>query len=197
MLQSVRVMGELEARQCLDRIRAGLISVATEVRRFHDGEGWRALGYLTFEECVGRELGISKQHGYRLLEASHIREELAHSLPASNIDVTSFQPSDTQLLELLPLPANRRVEIARQVDFSTKTVRELRQIVREAKATLDIKVQETRAEQPPLPRPSVPALPQDVRIEVADAGEMPLSDDSIDLIVTSPPYGLFDAEGEE
>jgi site-specific DNA-methyltransferase (adenine-specific) len=70
------------------------------------------------------------------------------------------------------------------------SVRDLRKVVREAKATLEIRVQEARVEQPLLPRPLPAPLPQDIRIEVADAGALPLPDDSVDLIVTSPPYGL-------
>ena len=51
-----------------------------------------------------------------------------------------------------------------------------------------------RAARASLPKPprqaSVLALPSSVRLDVADAAALPLEADSVDLIVTSPPYGL-------
>jgi site-specific DNA-methyltransferase (adenine-specific) len=43
---------------------------------------------------------------------------------------------------------------------------------------------------PPPPPPVALRLPETVRLEVADALALPLADASVDLIVTSPPYGL-------
>jgi site-specific DNA-methyltransferase (adenine-specific) len=49
-----------------------------------------------------------------------------------------------------------------------------------------IEKQERRSE----PKPAVEATTLPARIEVADARNLPLNDEVVDLIVTSPPYGL-------
>jgi ParB-like chromosome segregation protein Spo0J len=43
---------------------------------------------------------------------------------------------------------------------------------------------------PTLRQAPILPLPDTVRLEVADASSLPLADESVDLIVTSPPYGV-------
>lgn len=118
---------ESEAREQIKRIKGHWQAFWFELKDFHDRQGWLALGYDTFEDCVDKELGISKVHAYRLIAAATMREELA-----SNPGVTLELASERQLRELKPLEPEQRLEVARRIDFATTPVREVREIVREA-----------------------------------------------------------------
>jgi site-specific DNA-methyltransferase (adenine-specific) len=180
--------GESDARAQLQRIKGHWQAFWFELKDFHDRRLWLALGYESgyrgFLACVKAELDIGPAHAYRLIEAAGIREELG-IIPGDN----ASEATERQLRELKPLPAPVRLEIAQRIDFAATPVRELRQIVKQAKAEIAVKVEERRAAEPPKPIPLM-RLPSDVTLTVADAAALPLPDGCIDLVVTSPPYGL-------
>lgn len=109
---------------------------------------------------------------------SHDVTELPPKL--SDLGVTKKQSSDWQRMAKVPETVfTAHVEQAQRKGEALTTsgvVQVARQIEREAR----------RAEPKPVVEPtSVPA-----RIEMADARNLPLEDETVDLIVTSPPYGL-------
>lgn len=60
----------------------------------------------------------------------------------------------------------------------------------------DVEMARRREEAAALAAPEPARIPDTVRVEVADARDLPLADETVDLIVTSPPYALeVDYEG--
>jgi hypothetical protein len=60
------------ARAQMDRLRQGWCDFWFELRDFHERQGWVALGYGNFKECVGVELGFTERRAYQLLDAARV-----------------------------------------------------------------------------------------------------------------------------
>jgi DNA modification methylase len=97
-----------------------------------------------------------------------------------DLGITHRQSSDWQRIARIPAPVfEQHVEEVTKAGKALTTdgiVKVARQIEREIRA----------AE----PKPIVPLSSIPARIEVADARSLPLEDETVDLIVTSPPYAL-------
>jgi hypothetical protein len=65
-------MNEVEARECAARIKKGLDSIRVDVFNLYERQGWRALGYSSWRECVSQEFEHSERHLYRLLTAAKV-----------------------------------------------------------------------------------------------------------------------------
>ena len=79
-------MTEFEARETVRRIRAGIEGIGELLIELDDHEGWRALGYPSWRECVQNELGCGKTYEYDRMRAARINLELsaiAETLPAN------------------------------------------------------------------------------------------------------------------
>lgn len=72
-----RVMSKDEAQACVRAIRNGFEGVFQKFAELYDREGWRALGYTSWRECIKEEFGYQKSHAYRMLAAARV--ELALS----------------------------------------------------------------------------------------------------------------------
>jgi hypothetical protein len=110
------LMDRDEAERCVHRIRDGMDSIRADVLRLHEGEGWKALGYGSWRECVVAEFGQSQRHLYQLLTAAKIEREL---LLAGEDDFRAMAQTpipERQLRELARLPdAESRREVWQQV----------------------------------------------------------------------------------
>lgn len=188
----VSALSATEARAQIGRIRLLGEQLWYELRDFYEQRGWVVLGYASFAECVKQELGMTERRAFYLLDAANIKA----SLDSYDVVATTGMLS-SHAVELKPLPPPLRIEVAKQVDFSQTSVRELRKIVREAKVTLEAKVEEQKAARPVVELPAAPVLPDNVSIRQGDAAALPLFSESVDLIVTSPPYGLDKAYGSD
>ena len=73
----ITLMTETEARAAVDRIKAGLENIRAELFALRERDGWRALGYSSFQDCVQAEFQMSKQHAHRLLSAYAVDRILA------------------------------------------------------------------------------------------------------------------------
>lgn len=104
----------------------------------------------------------------REIESSRRREDVGWS---HHREVAALPPEDQEAL--LDLAADKGM-----------TRHDLRQKVKEVKQERAVEAALSQ------PAPSPLLIPQNVRIEVADARKMPLPDGSVHLIVTSPPYGV-------
>mgnify|MGYP001572363411 CR=1 FL=1 len=122
-------MTEEEARTQIQRIKSHYQSFWFQLSEFHNRKGWLALGYSSFKACVETELGLSERRAYQLLDAASIRTDLDTEHMFS-ID----QATEGQLRELKALEPEQRVEVARQIDFASTSVREVREIVNEVKS---------------------------------------------------------------
>jgi hypothetical protein len=121
-----QILSTAEARARIARIKDHLQTLWSELWDFHERQGWLALGYTSFKECVEQELGLSERRAYQLLDAARIRAELDTEPGFSIVHAT-----ERQLRELKPLSLEQRVEVALAVDFNNTTVRELHEIVQQ------------------------------------------------------------------
>lgn len=98
----------------------------------------------------------------------------------SDLAITRRQSSDWQLVARVPEPIFRE-----HVDRITTAQRPLT-----TAGLVEVARRIKRLERAAETKPIAVLARHDVRVEVADATALPLDDESVDLIVTSPPYGL-------
>jgi hypothetical protein len=66
-----------EAHACIERIKGSLESVRAELFDLREREGWAALGYASFKDCIQDEFQMSEQRAYQLLNAFVVDRILA------------------------------------------------------------------------------------------------------------------------
>ena len=67
------MMTEEEARTCVEQINQNLANVRALLLELHEREGWRALGYDSWSQCVQAEFGDRhRSYLYRQLDAARI-----------------------------------------------------------------------------------------------------------------------------
>lgn len=100
----VVVMTKDEARACVERIKALSEELAPLLMDLRDREGWRALGYKTWQECLKHEFQLSRQRAHQLIN-SHIVERVLTSLPPgpASTMVDAGKLNERQKRELMPL----------------------------------------------------------------------------------------------
>jgi len=170
-----------EARATVGAIRDNLEHARRLVLDLHERRGWAALGYGSWEACVSSEFGRHRSTLFRYLQAARIER---------NLDGASRNVATThQLVALAPLAAEEQpvvwAKAVRTAPDGKPNLADLRRLVKARQE----EVKAERAAIPPAPKPE-PLLPISARLEVASATALPLADNSVDLIVTSPPYGL-------
>jgi hypothetical protein len=65
---------ESEARSLVERIRSHINDARLLVLELYEKEGWKALGYTSWRECVVAEFEQSKSTLYRTLDAALIEK---------------------------------------------------------------------------------------------------------------------------
>ena len=70
-----------EARKRVTQINSMVNNIRALVLDFHDREGWKALGYENWAECVQKEFSIGQSHVYRLFEAAKIEARINENSP--------------------------------------------------------------------------------------------------------------------
>lgn len=96
--------------------------------------------------------------------------------------------------EVADLPAEDANELLTEASQDGLSVREIADRAKERKQVIAAEAALSQ------PAPSPQMVPPSVRIEQGDARSLPLDDESVHLIVTSPPYGvgkLYEAGGDE
>jgi N6-adenosine-specific RNA methylase IME4 len=91
----ISVMTAEEATLCRDKIKAGISDVRVLVLDFQEREGWKALGYDSWRECVIAEFGQSQSQVYRLLDAAKVDAAIS---PMGEISLP-----ERQARELMPV----------------------------------------------------------------------------------------------
>jgi len=112
-----KMMTEEEARKRVISINSGMNNVRFLLLDFYEREGWRALGYESWRECVTAEFGQSKTHLYRQLEAAQIESRILqaevtslHNVAApisqaeENKEESSFSPIGEKSESKIPCP---------------------------------------------------------------------------------------------
>jgi hypothetical protein len=72
----VRPMVEKEARDCVDRINENMNDVRSLVYDLYVREGWSALGYESWRECVTKEFQQNERYLYRELESAQAEKNI-------------------------------------------------------------------------------------------------------------------------
>lgn len=101
-------MDEKEARECLRRINSHLGSLRTLVLDLYERQGWVALGYGSWRECVTNEFEHKQSRLYQLLAAAQAERNI------STIVETAHIP-EAQLRPLTSLEPVEQVEVWQQV----------------------------------------------------------------------------------
>lgn len=91
--------------------------------RIAQGKLYRESGYSTFEEYCEKRWGWSRDVGYRYIRAAGVVQNVESTLQTT--------PTLTQAVELAPLPPDQQRELAAKIDFSTATVKDVREAVKE------------------------------------------------------------------
>lgn len=70
-------MTEVEARQAVKDIHAGLSNVRDRLLELYEREGWRVLGYQSWRECAQTEFSFGQSQVYRLLDAAKVERNIS------------------------------------------------------------------------------------------------------------------------
>jgi site-specific DNA-methyltransferase (adenine-specific) len=200
-----------EARACVVEINRHLGGARALLLELHEREGWRALGYQSWESCAVAEFARHRSTVFRHLQAAQVEQNLegcrnvatvaplrTHHLVAmaplpveeqrqlaTGIDLADL--SVRLVRELVAAPAPVRLEVMRQATAGAHP-RELRALMRQASAQLALAAPQPTAqmERPPPRR----LVSDDIQIEVLDAARTAFDDGIFDLTVGSPPFAL-------
>ncbi len=105
-LTIITPMTETEARVLIEEIKTDISAVGAKLLELHEREGWKALGYSSWRECVMQEFDFQSSHVYRLLDFAKIQRVLSpigengYPLPAAE--------SVARPLAALPDPEQQR-----------------------------------------------------------------------------------------
>jgi hypothetical protein len=58
-----------EAQATVEKIKSSLEDIRTLLYDLRERQGWKALGYPTFRDCIQSEFAMSESHAHRLLNA--------------------------------------------------------------------------------------------------------------------------------
>ncbi|GIK40238.1 MAG: hypothetical protein BroJett011_40710 [Chloroflexota bacterium] len=113
-LTIIQPMTETEARVLIEEIKTDISAVGAKLLELHEREGWKALGYSSWRECVMQEFDFQSSHVYRLLDFAKIQRVLSpigengYPLPAAE--------SVARPLAALPDPEQQREAWQQAVD---------------------------------------------------------------------------------
>jgi len=143
-VQTSVMMTAKEARECITAINE-TIAGAEEQRRevnaliveLHERQGWRALGYANWRDCVTAEFSKPRTTAYRMLEVAKIRRESAHSHFGNLLE----DAPDSHVIALQGLPADVRGAVYAEVKkvSSRPSVDDVQSLVDKAHAILEQK----------------------------------------------------------
>lgn len=99
-----------EARECADRINAGINNVRRDVLELHDRDGWSALGYKSWTECVQREFKQAERYIFYQFKAGQIEQNLNDSAKSNCTIVQLGSIPEGQLRPLARLEPSQQRE---------------------------------------------------------------------------------------
>jgi site-specific DNA-methyltransferase (adenine-specific) len=182
-----------EARACWDGIKADIRGLRARLIDFYEREGWKALGYSSWRECVASECGRSQSYLYRQLEAARIEREIS---PVGEIGRIPEGPL-RELAGKDKTPDGRRAAWARAISTAPDG-KPTAQLVRRAVDELSPKGESPDAGStlPDRPEPdasratSIGGPAANCRVIRGDARQVSttLPAGSIHLAITSPPF---------
>ncbi len=123
--QSTLELKESVIQSSIDSVGLAYVTIGRELAEISSDRLYRQSGYSTFEEYCRDRWGWSRENAYKYIQASGFTQNVYSN--------TQTPPSLTQAVQLTSLSPSKQVEVAAAIDFSTATVREVRQAVQEAK----------------------------------------------------------------
>lgn len=107
-----------EARECADKINANMNNVRGLVLELYEREGWTALGYGSWRECVTAEFKSGQAYLYRQLEAAQTERNISTIVENTNsIPESQLQP----LTKLRDNPDQQREAWQRAVETAPES----------------------------------------------------------------------------
>lgn len=156
-------MSAAEARAITDRINDAAGRLCDLLAEAHEREAWRALGYSGWSEYVAGEIGVSRQHAYRMVDHGRVlaalREAAAGDLvsPIGDTDLRQGNDLRDPAGSVSEFAAREILPVLPQVTEEVRARREAgeppEQAVREAVANH----RPQRAPEPPAPAEQPPA----------------------------------------
>lgn len=89
-----------EAQATVDQINSHAAQIGKLLLNLRDREGWRALGYESWTQCLEREFSFSRKHLYELMRATPVQERvlpLGYNLNTAQANELSRYPQDLQV----------------------------------------------------------------------------------------------------
>lgn len=93
-------MTEIEARELVEEIKIGISTVGQKLLELYEREGWRALGYSNWRECVMTEFDFQQSRVYQLLDFARIERNL--STNGGNLPLPTSERQARPLTKLEP-----------------------------------------------------------------------------------------------
>lgn len=179
------------AEAVIERGQHTFVDVGLALLAIRDGRGYHHAGFTSWENYLAQRWpAMTRVHAYRLIQAAEVVESVVPRRQSNDL------PLDFKHAAFLaPLPIEQRHALAAAPDFASTPIAELyrrRRAARQETEQLSAAIAELRAVTRPSATPSSTQAPDpfddEVRVGLAEA--LPWSDGSIDLVVSSPPYGL-------
>lgn len=90
MQVAIRRMTDKEARACVAKINDNMTNIRSLVLELYEREGWSAMGYASWRECVTAEFKQGQRHLYEQLEAAQTEKNIC--AVAQNIPERQLRP---------------------------------------------------------------------------------------------------------
>ena len=89
---AIRPMIYKEAREVVDKINSNMNNVRYLVLDLYEREGWSALGYASWRECVTAEFQQNERYLYKQLEAAQVQKQICPNGQKVEIPESQLRP---------------------------------------------------------------------------------------------------------
>jgi len=144
---TIRPMIYKEAREVADQIKGNMNNVRYLVLDLYEREGWKALGYASWRDCVTKEFQQNERYLYKQLEAAQVQKQICPNGQKIEIPESQLRP----LTKLRDNPEKQREAWAKAVATAPEG--------KVTAAHVSRVVKEITGEQPkhkPEPKPTIP-----------------------------------------
>lgn len=111
---TTRPMVYKEARECADQINSNLTNIRQLVVDLHDRDGWSALGYANWTECVNKEFQQGGNYIFKQFAAAQIEQNINDSAKSNCTTVQLGTIPERQLRPLSKLDPDQQREAWQQ-----------------------------------------------------------------------------------
>ena len=143
---TVKMMVYQEARQVVDKINADMNNIRSLVLDLYEREGWSALGYASWRECVTAEFKQGQAYLYYQLEAAKIERNISTTVEKEQIPERQLRPLAKLEPEQQRTAWQKAVETAPEGKVTAAHV---------SKVVKEITGEQPKPEQPK-PKPTIP-----------------------------------------